>query len=121
MDVPLLSHPEKEAIATLLVTRVKLQMDTHLRGHPNYQKACRVLEGLPLWSLDREIAMEVIDTLSSILGLPFRYENPTEEIGTSNNKSDIMRVMNKKIEEIRELLGMDLLKFTLNTGSVDSI
>ena len=48
-------------------------MESSLRVHPNYRKACRILEELPLWSLDKETALKVIDTLSSILGLPFRY------------------------------------------------
>jgi hypothetical protein len=64
---------EKEALGTLILARVLLQMEPSLRGHPNYREACRILEELPLWSLDKETALQVIDTLSSILGLPFRY------------------------------------------------
>lgn len=69
----LLGEGEREAVGILILSRVMLQMESSLRGHPNYRKACRILEELPLWSLDKETALKVIDTLSSILGLPFRY------------------------------------------------
>jgi len=71
-----------------------------LRGHPNYQKACQVLEELPLWSLDREIAIEVIDCLSSILGLPFRY---CPRIESGGGFYTVEQVMKQKIEIAEDL------------------
>lgn len=109
----LLDDQEKGALGTLILSRVMLQMESSFRGHPNYQKACRVLEELPLWSLDSETALQVIDALSSILGLPFRY-NPLEDgvarcnvEDASRAKYDVRLVVKAKIEEAKELLGVD--------------
>lgn len=123
-----LDDREKEALGTLILSRVMLQMESALRGHPNYQKACRVLEELPLWSLDQETALHVIDALSSILGLPFRYD-PLKEDEVAccdevlNTRSgvpirkpieepwkayiDVGVVVKAKLEQAKELIGVE--------------
>ena len=97
-----LSELERNALATIILERVLLQMQPSLRGHLNYRKACQVLEGLPLWSLDREVAIDVIDTLSSILGLPFRLEPENED---SRPHLSLELLARQKIEEARNILG----------------
>ncbi|MCX7788953.1 MAG: hypothetical protein N2442_14785 [Spirochaetes bacterium] len=94
---------ELEAITTIALYRVVLQMRPDLRKHPNYRHACRVLEELPLWSVDREFAMEVIDCVSSILGLPFRYYARDESFCT------VDQVRTKKIKAVEKLLKVNLL------------
>ncbi|GAB4372606.1 MAG: hypothetical protein Kow009_08650 [Spirochaetales bacterium] len=105
-----LSLGEKDVLTALVVLRVYLQMQSSLREHPNYQKACAVLEALPFWSMNQETAIEVVDALSSILGLPFRCVRI--EAG-GQEETEAFRRLRQAMEEVNGLLGEEILGMDL--------
>ncbi|MBP7495116.1 MAG: hypothetical protein KA771_06445 [Spirochaetales bacterium] len=96
-----------ESIALLVALRVKLQMYSSLRRDPYYADACRELESLPLAEGGREIGESLVDTLSSIVGLPFRMEDKALEpsFDTSNyDTSNLETGVRQKVERVFSLL-----------------
>ncbi|MFQ3620016.1 MAG: hypothetical protein SNJ78_03615 [Spirochaetales bacterium] len=73
-----LSCEEVEAATLLLYYRLQVQMIPSLREQSDYREICTLLETIPLYSVKREKAEEFLATLSSIVGLPFRWKEVKE-------------------------------------------
>jgi hypothetical protein len=96
-----------EWISLSVALRIKLQMCSSLRRDPYYTDACRELESLPLAEGGREIGESLVDTLSSIVGLPFRMEDKALDplCNTSNyNTTNLEIHVRQKIWRVFSIL-----------------